>query len=110
MSTDKDFSEKKILSFDPEKVDQAYQKLVQIFVEEKLTAGEIIIALGNLTYTLGASMEGYKDKGPSLEKLKEMYYTNPTLGVAMMLSGITQTSWYSSYEESSLEQTPLDEK
>lgn len=59
-----------------------------------MNTGEIIIALGNLEYTLGASIDGYKGKGPGIEKLKELYYSSPSVGVAMMLNGITVTSWY----------------
>jgi hypothetical protein len=81
--------------FNPERVDAAYQELVQVFNKHQLTTGEIIIAYGNLGYTLGASIEGYQEgKGPTITELQKMYYQSPTLGVAMMIQGYTCTSWY----------------
>jgi hypothetical protein len=99
-ATNKDFQKR--LEFDPEKVNRAYEKLVQIFQDEKLTVGEIIIAYGNLGYTLGASVEGFKEKGPTIDELNKMYYSNPTLGVALMIQGITVTSWYENWEKQQL--------
>lgn len=97
MSTSKDFQKK--LEFDPDKVNRVYEKLVEIFQEEKLTVGEIIIAYGNLGYTLGASIEGYHEKGPSPEELEKLYYSHPTLGVALMVQAMTVTGWYEQWEK-----------
>ena len=97
MSTNKEFVKK--LEFDPEKVNRVFERLVDIFQEEKLTVGEIIIAYGNLGYTLGASVAGYTDKGPSMEELNKMYYSQPSLGVALMIQGMTVTSWYGEWEK-----------
>jgi len=99
--SDKNFTAK--LEFDPDKVNRVYEKLVNIFQEEKLSVGEIIIAYGNLGYTLGASIEGYDGEGPSLEELTKKYYSDPTLGIALMIQGITVTSWYSSWEKQQIE-------
>jgi len=97
MNTSKEF--KKKLEFDPDRVNRVYEKLVGIFQEEKLTVGEIIIAYGNLGYTLGASIEGYQEKGPSPEELEKLYYSNPTLGVALMVQAMTVTGWYEQWEK-----------
>ena len=56
MKIDKD--PKPRLKFDPEKVSDVYEKLVEVFQDAKLTTGEILIAYGNLGYTLGASIQG----------------------------------------------------
>ncbi len=87
----------KTRAFDPDKVDQCYSDLVEVFQKHKLTIGEILIAYGNLGYSLGASMEGYGQKGPGTEELKRLYYSQPTPGVGMMLQGLTITTWYDTY-------------
>lgn len=90
----------KTLSFDPERCNQLYTKLVEVFQEIKPTVGEIIIAYGNLGYTLGASIGGFSDKGPGLEDLKRLYYSEPgRLDVALMLQGLTVTTWYEDWEK-----------
>lgn len=96
-------SENKKLTFDPEKVSEGHEKIVSVFQELGLTVGEIIVLYGNLGYTLGASIAGYEDKGPSPEELERMYYENNTdkkthLGVALMTQGMTTTSWYDSWK------------
>lgn len=75
------------------KIDKAYSELVKVFNKHKLTVPEILIAYGNLGYTLGASIGGYKDKGPSAKDLELMYATKPTIDVALMLQGMTTTLW-----------------
>ena len=81
------------------KANEALAKLISVFQETKLTVGEILIVYGNLGYALGASIEGYQEKGPSIEELKRLYYSQPSVGIAMMLQGITVTSWYESWAE-----------
>lgn len=75
------------------KIDKAYTELVKVFNKHKLTVPEILIAYGNLGYTLGASIGGYTDKGPSAKDLELMYATKPTIDVALMLQGMTTTLW-----------------
>ncbi len=75
------------------KADKALEDLIKVFAKHKLTIQEILLVYGNLGYTLGASIGGYKDKGPSVSELEHMYATKPTIDVAMMLSGITCTQW-----------------
>ena len=91
---------KKTLSFDPEKCTNLYEELVQVFQKHKPTVGEILIAYGNLGYSLGASIGGIKDEGPSIEKLQELYYSEPgRLDLALMLQGLLITTWYDDYVE-----------
>ncbi len=91
---------KKTLQFDPEKCDKLYTDLVEIFQKHKPTVGEILIAYGNLGYTLGASIGGFSKNGPSIEELKELYYKDSSgrLDIALMLSGLTVTTWYNDWE------------
>lgn len=89
----------KTLAFDPEKVDQCYKELVEVFRKHKLRVGEILIAYGNLGYTLGASVEGYGEKGPGLKELERLYYTQASAGLGLMLSGLTISSWYDTYTD-----------
>ena len=95
---------KKVLGFDPEKCNKIYEELVTIFQKYKPTIGEVLISYGNLGYTLGASIDGYKDKGPSLEELSKLYYSNPTIGISLMLSGLTTTSWYEEYSNQKIKE------
>ncbi len=88
----------KTLAFDPEKVEQCYSDLIDVFRKHKLRVGEILIAYGNLGYALGASVEGYEGTGPGADELKKLYYTNPSPGVGLMLQGLTITTWYEMYK------------
>lgn len=81
-------------SFDESKANEALAELIEIFQRKKLTVGEILVVYGNLGYALGASVEGYDEKGPSISELNQLYYTKPSPGVALMLQGVTVTSWY----------------
>lgn len=94
---------KKQIDFDVEKCEKIYEELVKVFQENKPTINEIILALSNLTYTLGASIEGYKKKGPSFEDLQKLFYSNPTIGIAIMLQGLTMGTWFEQYQTQLLE-------
>jgi len=106
--TTKDFPKR--LEFDPDKTNDTYEKLVNIFKDQKLTTGEILIAYGNLGYTLGASIAGYKGTGPSIEELKKSYYENPTVGVALMLAAFEITNWYEDWSKQKIKQEDTKEK
>ena len=89
----------KILGFNPERCGVLYKELVKTFQDHKPTVGEIIVALGNLCYTLGASI-GKFEVGPSYEELKKLYYTDPKrLDLALMMQGFIFSSWYGDWEE-----------
>ena len=97
---------KRTLAFDPDRCNDLYTELVEIFQKHKPTVGEIIIAMGNLLYSLGASIEKYGEKGPSFEELKKLYYMNPgKVGLAMMMQGLTMTTWYEDWERIQLGNT-----
>ena len=84
-------------NFDPSKVESAYEKLVKIFQEEKLTVGEIIVAYSNLGYVLGASIEGITEERKSIGDLEKIYATEPTIGVALCLQSIHTATWYTDH-------------
>jgi hypothetical protein len=107
---------KKTLEFSPKKVSDTHERIVDILQELKLSIGELLILYGNLGYTLGASIAGYKEKGPSPEELERMYYAKDSsedprhqLGVALMLQGMTTTSWQSSWENIQLNEDTKEE-
>lgn len=81
-------------TLDEEKCAKILESLLALFKEEQPTIGEVLLVYGNLGYCLGASIEGLKEKGPGLEELSEMYLKNKNnVGIALMLEGITITSW-----------------
>lgn len=102
MTVKKDFES--ILQFDPDKVERIYEETLEVYQKHKPTTGEILIALSNLTYALGASIGNYDGKGPSLEELKQIYYQKPgRIDVAVMLQGMTMATWYDDWVKLRLE-------
>lgn len=88
------------LEFDPEACSKMYQELVEIFKKYKPTVGEILIAYGNLGYTLGASIGQWPNPGPSVQELEKIYYSDQArLDAAMMLMGHQVTEWYNDYQK-----------
>jgi hypothetical protein len=73
----------------PLKVDKVYTDIVNILAKNKLTVQELLLVLSNTLYTVGASIGGYKDKGPSVEEIDRMYALKPSLDLAIMLQGLT---------------------
>lgn len=95
----------KTLSFDPQKASQALEEVLQIYQRHTLSVGELIAVTSNLLYSLGSSMSEfygikYEDKGPSIEELKKLYYSEPErIDIAFMLQGLTMSTWYESWQE-----------
>jgi hypothetical protein len=83
----------KTQTVDPDKINKVYNEVVKCFQETRLTVNELLLVIGNLTYTLGASIGGHKDKGPSLEELDKAYALKPSIDVALMLSGLQTCQW-----------------
>jgi len=99
----------KKLGFDPERCNNLYEELVEVFQKHRPTVGEIIVAMGNLCYTLGASIGKFK-KGPSFEEAKKLYYMDPKrVDLAMMMQGFTMTTWYGDWEELQLSKDTEEE-
>lgn len=76
------------------KVSECLEDIIGILNKHRLSYEEIVLMFSNLSYTLGASMDGYKEKGPSIDELEKMYYTKPTAGIALMMTGMEASVWY----------------
>ena len=77
----------------PGKVDACLMDLIKVFNKHNLSIKELVVAYGNLGYTLGASIGGYQGKGPSIEELNKLYYASPSLAVSIMLQSMLMTTW-----------------
>ena len=95
----------KTLGFDPEKCSKLLEQLVDAFTEVKPTVGEILVIYGNLGYTLGASIEGHKGSGPNIKEVKKRYYSEPSVGNALMVQGIEITNWFQDHQEETIKNT-----
>jgi uncharacterized protein YejL (UPF0352 family) len=81
--------------FNEKKVSKCHDDLIKVFQKHGLTVPEIVIVFGNLGYTLGASIEGYKGTGPSQDEVMKNYYKDPDrIGNALMAQGMIITTWY----------------
>ena len=101
-----DKNPEKTIEFDPDKCSALLEELIKAFQTHKPTAGEIIVAYGNLGYTLGAAIEGYENKGPDLKELEKRYLANScTVGEALMFQGIITTSWFQSHKEETIKES-----
>lgn len=75
--------------------DECLAELYDVFSKYNLRVSELLIVYGNLGYGLGAGIEGYEgDQGPGIEELQKEYYSNPRVGIALMLQGMLTTSWH----------------
>ena len=83
------------------KVAKLLSKILKLINKQKLNPAELLVFYGNLGYHIGASMAGFKNKGPSLEVLKREYYQHgPTVDVGLMIQGLTITDWEKDYLKS----------
>lgn len=79
---------------DDVKVAKIIDKVISLLNKNKLNIAELIVLYGNLGYHIGASIAGISTKqGPSLEELRKLYYSNPTIDVGLMLQGLIVTDW-----------------
>lgn len=96
---------KKTLAFDPDKASTLLEEIIEAFQRHRPSVGEIITVTSNLLYSLGASISPTYDmeigeKGPSIEELNKLYYSEPgRIDVAMMLQGLTMSTWYQDWEK-----------
>lgn len=85
--------------FDTEKISQCIADLEQVLTKHNLNVGELLLCYGNLGYKLGANLRrAYRDKDfvsepPNVELLNQLYYSEPTEDVALMLHSLTALSW-----------------
>ena len=76
-----------------DKVDRVLSLVLKTLNREKLTERELLMLLSTLGYSIGASMEGFTDNGPSEKKLEQQYYESPTPGVGLMLQSLLLSTW-----------------
>ena len=85
--------------FDTERVQKCLASIESILASTNLNVGELLLLYGNLGYKLGANLrravydEDFVSEPPNIEELNKLYYSNPTEDVALMLTGLTITSW-----------------
>ncbi len=87
---------------DDKKITKAVNQVLKILERADFNIAELILFTGNMTYFIGASIAGYQDKGPNIEELKREYYSSPGgpgIDIALMLSGLTTTSWLEDWEQ-----------
>jgi len=99
-----DKNPQKTLQFDPERSSELLEKLLGLFQEYRPTVGELLVVYGNLGYSLGAAIEGHQTTGPDIDSLKKKYYTDPTVGTALMLQGLEVTNWFNDYEKTNIKE------
>jgi hypothetical protein len=75
------------------KVSDCLSEIVEVLQKYHFKVNDLLLLYSNLSYTLGASIDGYKEKGPSPDELEKLYYTNPTVGIALMMTGINASVW-----------------
>jgi len=78
---------------DDKKVSKLITKVMKLINKHKLTVPEMVVFSGNLLYHLGASIAGFKGKGPHVEELRQAYYQDPTIDTGLMLQGLLITDW-----------------
>ena len=76
-----------------ERVSSLIEDLIKVFQHHKPTVKEIILAYGNLGYTLGACIDNWKNKGPDERTLLRLHKEKPSVGSALMLQGIQVCTW-----------------
>lgn len=78
-----------VTRIDEEKVNVVLTRLIEAFQDPKLNRLEILLALSNLLFTIGASIKDYKDPIPSVNEILQQFMTTPhDLGLALMAQGI----------------------
>ena len=68
--------------------------ITEIVNDQSISVHEMLHVIGNVCYSIGASLNGYKGRGPNVEQLKQEYINDPeNLGTALMLNGLTIQTW-----------------
>lgn len=79
-----------------EKITNCLSNILELIQNNRFKVGELILLYGNLGYSIGASIEG---EAKTIEELNKLYYTNPTVGIALMLNGAMVNSWFDDYNK-----------
>jgi len=67
-------------------------KIQLILNEHELTAKDLVRVYSDLGINIGCSIEGI-DEAPSVLDLERKYYSDPTMGNALILQSINLTTW-----------------
>lgn len=95
---------KKKLGFDPDKAAALLEELIEVFQKHRPTVGESITVFSNLLYTIGASIGEFGEKGPGIKELERLYYAESgRMDVALMLQGLTMSTWFEDWEKLSVQ-------
>lgn len=86
--------------------EQAIAGCLKAIGDQHLSVPEIVDVFTNVLYAVGASIEGFKDTGPSIPDVIDMYYSKPgRVGIAMMAQAIHMNQeWHKSLVQT-MEQT-----
>jgi uncharacterized protein YejL (UPF0352 family) len=85
--------------FDTDAMAECLSELELVLQRHKLTVGELLLVCGNLLYKLGANVrrnvyeENFIAEPPPLDAINKLYYQNPTVDLALMLTGLTISTW-----------------
>lgn len=85
--------------FDTDKIGSCIADLEQVLTKHNLNVGELLLTYGNLGYKLGANLrrncrdDSFVSEPPNVELLNELYYTEPTEDIALMLTALTIIGW-----------------
>lgn len=85
--------------FDTDKIGQCIADLEQVLTKHSLNVGELLLCYGNLGYKLGANLRracyevDFISEPPNTERLNQLYYSNPTEDVALMLTALHIIGW-----------------
>jgi hypothetical protein len=88
---------------DDNKITATLIKIHKLLNKEHFTVPELLLLYGNLGYEIGASIAMIEGPGPSLQELQLEDKINPTVDVALMLTGLLITT----YEEDFLSHPKL---
>ena len=80
--------------------------LEDILTRHNFTVAELITLYANLGYRIGQNIANqFYDRKigdtPDLDKLQKLYYSEPSVDVALMLNALTMLTWIQSLENSS---------
>ena len=83
------------ITFRKKVIETITRNIIQEIVnKQKLSVHEMIHILGQLCYSVGASLEGHKGVGPNVEELKRALIQDPeNIGNALMATGLQIQTW-----------------
>ena len=95
-----------------ERIETVTKRVIdEIFNRSGLSVHEAVAVLGQVMHSMGASLAGYKDKGPTFDQLQKLYYEQPNnFAVAIMINGLLMQSWMQDINEDTISFPILKER